>query len=96
MDEQMTETAVSPENGQEKEIEVEVVTPIVVDLGKTKRKHVKRLKRGEGRLMEEVIDVMDEIVEALGEEVDGKTLVPIVIVYKEKGKKSRNTITLPF
>lgn len=96
MDEQMTETAVSPENGQEKEVEVEVITPIVVDMGKTKRKHVKRLKRGEGRLMEEVIDVMDEIVEALGEEVDGKTLVPIVIVYKEKGKQSRSTITLPF
>ena len=95
MDEQV-ETAVSSENGHEHEIEVEVVTPIVVDLGKTKRKHVKRLKRGEGRLMDEVVEVMEEIVDALGEEVDGKTLVPIVIVYEEKAKQSRNTITLPF
>ena len=95
MDEQV-ETAVSSENGQDHQVEVEVVTPIVVDLGKTKRKHVKRLKRGEGRLMDEVVEVMEEIVDALGEEVDGKTLVPIVIVYEEKAKQSRNTITLPF
>ncbi len=96
MDEQVNETAVSPGNGQEPEIEVEVTTPIVVDLGKTKAKQIKRLKRGEGRLMEEVVEVMDEIVEALGEEVDGKTLVPIVIVYEKKPKQSRNQITLPF
>ena len=75
---------------------MEVVSPIVIDLGKTKRKHIKRLKRGEGKIMDEVVDVMDEIVDVLGEEVDGKTLVPVIIVYEEKSKQKRSTITLPF
>ncbi len=94
MDEQVVDETAVVETA-EKEVEVEVVTPVVVDLGQVKAKHIKRLKRGEGRLMDEVVDVMDEIVEALGEEVDGKTLVPIVMVYEEKSKRSRS-ITLPF
>ncbi len=62
-----------------------------------KRKHVKRLKRGEGKLAEEVLDVLDEVVEELGDELDGGALVPIVMVYERKRKKSkRNTIELPF
>lgn len=74
-----------------------VVTPVVVDLGKVKRKHVKRLKRGEGKLAEEVLDVLDEIVEELGDELEGQALAPIVMIYERKPKKSkRNTIELPF
>jgi len=96
MDEQVNETADVPENKQETEIEVEVVTPIVVDLGKTKAKKIKRLKRGEGPLMEEIVDVMDEVVEVLGDEVDGKIFVPIVIIYEKKPKQKRSRITLPF
>ena len=75
----------------------DVVTPVVVDLGKVRRKHVKRLKRGEGRLAGEVLDVLDEVVEELGTELDGSTLVPVVMVYERKPKKSRRrTIELPF
>ena len=96
MDEQVTTTVATTDDGQETDIEVEVVTPIVVDLGKIKRKHIKRLKQGYGRLTEEVVDVMDEIVETLGQEVDGKTLVPVIIVYEKKPKQRRNQITLPF
>ncbi|MCA9980772.1 MAG: hypothetical protein KDD89_08065 [Anaerolineales bacterium] len=75
---------------------VEISSPVVVDMGKMKAKHLKRLKRGEGRLMEEVVEVIDEVVEVLGEELHGKTLVPIVIVYEKKGKKGGRKITLPF
>jgi len=80
---------------EEEEVELEVVTPVIVDLGKTKRKQVKRLKKGRGRLMNEVLDVLDEVADQLGEELEGKTLVPIVMVYEKKRKKKR-TITLPF
>ena len=75
----------------------EVVTPVVVDLGKVRRKHVKRLKRGSGKLAEEVLDVMDEVIDMLGDDLGGSTLVPIVMVYERKRKKSkRRTIELPF
>ena len=75
----------------------EVVTPVLVDLGRVKRKHIKRLKRGEGKLVDEVFDVLDEVVATVGDELEGATLVPIVLVYERKPKKSRRrTIVLPF
>ena len=77
--------------------ELDVVTPVLVDLGKVKRKHVKRLKRSEGRLVAEVFDVLDEVVAELGDDLKGATLVPIVMIYERKRKKSRRrTIELPF
>ena len=75
----------------------DVITPVVVDLGKVRRKHVKRLKRGEGKLADEIVDVMDEVVETLGDELADATLVPLVMIYERKPKKSkRRTIELPF
>ena len=77
--------------------EPQIVTPVIVDLGKVRRKHVKRLKRGEGRLADEVMDVLDEVIAELAEEVDGASLVPIVMIYERKPKKSRRRmIELPF
>jgi hypothetical protein len=76
--------------------EIQMTTPIIIDLGKTKRKRIKRLKRGQGRLMDEVIDVLDEVAEELGEELDGKTLVPIVMIYQKKDGRKRSRIVLPF
>lgn len=77
-------------------VEPDVVTPVVVDLGKVKRKRVKQLKRGEGRLADEVLEVLDEVVEELGTDLDGATLVPVVMIYERKPKKRRRTIELPF
>ena len=47
--------------GETDEGEPQVVTPVVVDLGKVRRKHVKRLKRGEGKLAEEVRLIRQEL-----------------------------------
>jgi hypothetical protein len=80
---------------EEEVIEIEAVTPVIVDLGKAKRKKIKQLKGGDGPLMEEVLDVLDEVANHLGQELEGKTLVPIVMIYEKKGKKKRK-ITLPF
>ncbi len=74
----------------------DVVTPVVVDLGKVKRKHVKALKRGEGKLADEVLEVLDEVVEELGDELEGATLVPVVMIYERKPKQKRRTIELPW
>lgn len=81
---------------EEETVGPEVVTPVVVDLGKVKRKHVKRLKRGEGKLADEVLDVLDEVVAELGDELEGATLVPVVMVYERKPKQRRRTIELPW
>jgi hypothetical protein len=76
-----------------------VVPPIVVDLGKTKRGKIKELKRGGGKLADEVRDVVARVRDDLGATAEGKQLIPIVIIYKRKSKKRRRRrrgLGLPF
>jgi hypothetical protein len=65
-------------NGSEKPM-------VLLDLGKKRRKQIKRLRKGRGRLMQQV----DETVAQLKEEeaIDPNSQV-VVVVVKEK-KKSR-------
>ena len=71
-----TETASSP--------------PIVVDLGKRRRKQIKQLREGRGKLMDDVGGVIDELRKA-GAISDSAQ--PVVIVIREKPK---NPLTWPF
>jgi hypothetical protein len=66
-----------------------MVTPIVIDLGKEKRKRIKDLKRGRGKLLDDVARVLEEVRSTLGEEAGGKQLVPIVVVYRKKSRRGR-------
>ncbi len=65
----------------------EVTQPIVVDLGKARKKRIRQLKRGRGPLVLEVQDVINEVSASLGEEAAGKQLVPIVVLYRRKQRK---------
>jgi hypothetical protein len=60
--------------------------PIIVDLGKTKRKKVKQLKKGRGSLLDDVQDALQEVATSLGEQASGKQLVPVVLLYQRKRK----------
>ena len=71
------------------ETTTEMAQPIIVDLGKQKSKKVKDLKKGEGELWDEVMDVVDEAKEMLGEDADGKVLIPVIILYEKKPKRTR-------
>lgn len=68
--------------------------PIVIDLGKVKRKKVKALKKAEGPLLEEVEAVLDELNANGTRELEGKTLVPVVVLYEKKPKKKKNLFNL--
>ncbi len=64
--------------------------PIIIDLGKKKRRTLKSLRRGRGRLMDEVEQTVQEVRAGLSpEDAVGKELVPIVIIYKKKRKRSK-------
>ena len=65
----------------------EKLPPIVLDLGRVKRKQVKRLKRGEGPLLDEVHEAIASVHHELGDEIEGKGLVPVVLIYERKRKK---------
>jgi hypothetical protein len=83
------------EDGQV-EVTVDVTQPIIVDLGKQRPKRIKQLKRGRGKLWNEVVDVIEEVSAQLGDEVDGKTIVPVVMVYRKKSKRRSVNPLLPF
>jgi hypothetical protein len=61
--------------------------PIVVDLGKTRSSRIKSLKKGQGKLMQDVQEVMDQVRASLGERAQGVQLVPVVMIYKKKPKR---------
>ncbi len=66
-----------------------LTAPIIVDMGKAKNKKVKQLKKGRGTLLVDVQDALDEVAMSLGDQVSGKQLVPVVLLYKKK-RKGRN------
>lgn len=70
------------------------VPPIIVDLGKVKSKRVKRLKRGQGVLMDEVDQAVAEVRHNLGPEHADRELVPVVMIYRKK-KKKKNKDGMP-
>jgi hypothetical protein len=71
------------------------VLPIVVDLGKKKRKELKKLERGEGPLLDEVQEAVAEIATGLGAQAATTELVPVVVVYSKK-EKNGGRLKLPF
>lgn len=81
---------------QDGRTELELITPLVIDLGSTAAKRVKRLKKGQGKLMREVEEVLDEVAVALGDDLDGKTVLPVIMIYRQKKAKKRRRLVLPF
>jgi hypothetical protein len=63
--------------------------PIVIDLGKEKRKRIKQLKQGQGPLVTELDATLAEVIRQLGDAADGKQFVPVVVVWERKPKRRR-------
>jgi hypothetical protein len=71
------------------EQEFEVTEPIIINMGKQKRKRIKRLLSGRGKLWGEVEGVIEEVGTQLGEDLEGKTIVPLILVYRRRPKRRR-------
>ncbi len=65
------------------------VAPIILDLGKKKKRAIKGLKRGRGRLMDEVEQTIEEVRAGLGADAANKEIVPIVMIYQKKRKRQK-------
>jgi hypothetical protein len=61
-------------------------TPVVLDLGKQRRKRIKELRRGEGRLMDEVAASIEELRTAGALSADAQ---PVVVIVRQKRRKTR-------
>ncbi len=62
--------------------------PVLVDLGRKRGKQLKQLKRGEGPLVDELADVIEQVREQLAGDLEGKTILPVVLIYERRRKSS--------
>lgn len=58
--------------------------PIVIDLGKKKRKLVRQLRKGRGKLIERVNGVVDELRSAGSLAAESR---PVIVVVREKKRR---------
>ena len=75
---------------------VETNRPIVVDLGKRKRKKIKQLKQGRGPLVADVDATIAETIRQMGAAASGKEFVPVVVLFERKPEKLGAKMPLPF
>lgn len=68
----------------------DAAAPIILDFGKQRRKDVKRLRRGEGKLLDEVRAALDELRTAGAVTSNAQ---PVIIVVQQK--RRRTTSFLP-
>ena len=69
--------------------------PVIVDLGKRKKKYINDLKNGCGKLMTEVDIAVEHARSTLPEAEKNKAIIPVVILYRKK-KKRKGSGSLPF
>lgn len=65
--------------------------PVVLDLGKHRRKQIKQLRRGEGRLLDDINGAIDEL-RTVG--TIGAAAQPVVIIVREKARKLKSMFPL--
>jgi hypothetical protein len=63
--------------------------PIIMDIGKVKKRDIRDVERGGGKIMSDLQDAMTEVTTSLGEQADGKQFVPVVLVYRRKRRRSK-------
>jgi len=76
------------------EIEKQTVTvPVIMDAGSQSRVAIRRLKRGSGRLMREVNEILAVVRSSPTTPATG--LVPVVIIYRKRDRRRRRTMGIP-
>jgi hypothetical protein len=71
------------------------IPPVIVDLGKQRSSRIRALKRREGTLMHDVALAVTE-VRAKSPELADKELVPVVLIYQRKPRRSKALGMFPF
>lgn len=66
-----------------------VNAPVIVDAGKASRRKVRDLKQGCGPLLNDVHDAVAQVTASLGDQADGKQLVPVVVLIRKKRRGKR-------
>jgi eukaryotic-like serine/threonine-protein kinase len=71
------------------------VPPIIIDVGKVKRRDLRDFREGHGTLAQEVTTALEETRKSLSPEAAKKELVPVVLVYRKRQRR-RKKGSFPF
>jgi len=71
--------------------EVNQAMPLVLDVGKQKKKRISQLKRGEGALRAKIDAAVREAQARLGQ---SKEVVPVVVLYRKKDKRRAKGLSM--
>ena len=71
------------------------VPPIIIDVGKVKRRDLRDFREGHGTLAHEVTTALEETRKSLSPEAAKKDLVPVVLVYRKR-RRRRKKGSFPF
>jgi hypothetical protein len=71
------------------ETSLEMTQPVIIDLGRQKVRDLKDLKKGAGKLWDEVLDIVEEVKDQLDDKAGGKVFIPVVMIYQKKPKRQR-------
>lgn len=66
-----------------------VNAPIIIDVGKTRKRRIRELAQGCGKHAADVQDALADVTTSLGDQADGKQLVPVVLVYRKKSRRRK-------
>jgi hypothetical protein len=80
-------TAVRGGEGTDKKAGAAIRDPIVMDVGKKRRRSIKRLKRGRGGLMGEIEQVVEDVRAEMGDAAEGREIIPVILIYERRPKR---------
>jgi hypothetical protein len=63
-------------------VDMDITSPIVVDLGKTHKKNILQLYSGAGPLADDVHQAMRRVRASAGSRQADRIFVPVVVIYK--------------
>ena len=67
-------------------------SPLIVDLGRKRRKDVKKLRKGGGKLLDKVTSTLQELKTA---GTISSSAEPVVIIVREKSRRGKGMRLLP-
>ncbi len=69
--------------------------PVIIDIGKTSRGDIKDLIASRGKLLDDVKEAIGQVTKTLGTNAEGKHIIPVVLLYKQKQKDRNRSSLLP-
>ena len=77
----------NPDTKTAQAADTRIPAPVIVDLGSKSKKAINKLKDGQGKLMNEMEQAIEQVRCSLPESDKNKQIIPVLVIYKQKRKR---------